>query len=116
MPGAPFKASTSRPESSATAADPLKLAAWRALSRALARKVPPVSSGEGSSSSAELVNSNGNPASRERTSRSLPRLPVAITNLLGDADLLGGAGTELRGMQLRNAVSRQVQQLVEFVA
>src|ERR1700685_1469213 len=116
MPGAPFKASTSSPESSATAADALKFAAWRALSRALARKVAPVSSGEGRLSSAELLSLNGNPASSERNSRSLPTLPVAITNFLGDAGLLGGAGTELCRMQLRNAMRCKVQQLVELVA
>ena len=88
----------------------------------MARKVAPVSAGEGSPSSAELVNSNGNPASRERNSRSLPALAVAITNLSGGRDsaggtgLLGGAGTELCGMQLRNALRCKVQQLVELVA
>src|SRR5579859_6336705 len=109
MPGAPPRQSTSIPESSATAAQPLKVAACCALSRALARKLVPVSAGEGSLSSARLVGSNGNPASSERNSRSLPGFAVATTSFLG-------AGSELCGMQLRNASRRQVQHLVKFVA
>src|SRR5450432_4032751 len=109
MPGAPPKTSTSRPESSATAAQPPKAAAWRAFRRAFSRKLPPVSCGEGSVSSARLASSNGNPARSERNSRSLPSLPVAITNRLG------GAGLKLSGMQLRDPVGREVQQLVELM-
>src|ERR1700722_19136018 len=110
MPGAPPRMSTSIPESSATAAHPLEAAACRAFNVAFARKVDPVSAGEGRPSSARLVSSNGNPASKDRNSRSLPELAVATTSFLS------GAGGELCGMQLRDALRRKVQQLVEFMA
>src|SRR5580692_6688308 len=113
MPGAPPNASTSRPESSATAAQPLKAAAWRALSMALARKLSPVSSGEGNFRSARLASSNGKSSSRARNSLSLPKLALATTSRWETR--LSGAGLELGGMQQRDALRRKVQQLVELV-
>src|SRR6202142_1699437 len=83
---------------------------------AFSRKLVPVSSGEGSLSSARLVRSNGNPASKERNSRSLPEFAVATTSRSGGATRSGGAGGELCGMQLRNALRRKVQHLVKLVA
>ena len=47
IPGAPSRAATDRPESSARATSPERSAAWRALSRALPTKVLSVSSGSG---------------------------------------------------------------------
>src|ERR1700733_3238336 len=113
MPGAPCKASTSSPESSATAALPLADAAWRALSRALAMKLLPVSRGDGSLRSARLANSNGNPASRVRNSRSLPGFAVATMSRRGIP--LSSAGLELGEMQLCNALRRKVQELIELM-
>src|SRR6202795_4080396 len=110
MPGAPPKASTSSPESSAMAAARAALAAWRALSRAFSRKLVPVSSGAAIPRSPCAMTSNGKPASSSRSSRSLPGLPEALTSRSRRAC------TELGGMQPGNALGGEIQQLIEFVA
>src|SRR6266404_1071422 len=110
MPGAPPRASTSSPESSAMAAARAALAAWRALSRAFSRKLVPVSSGAAIPSSPCAMTSNGKPASNSRSSRSLPGLPEAMTSRSRRAC------TELSGMQPGNALGGEIQQLIEFVA
>src|SRR5690554_4212622 len=77
MPGAPFRASTSRPESSASAGRPLTRLASLALSRAFSTKVRPVSSTSGTANSAWGRTSQPSGASSSWNSRSLPALPLA---------------------------------------
>src|SRR5579859_260044 len=110
MPGAPPKASTSSPESSAMAAACAAPAAWRALSSAFSRKLVPVSSGEAMPRSPCAMTSKGKPASNSRNSRSLPALLEAMTSRSRRAR------TELGGMQPGDALGGEVQQLIEFVA
>src|SRR5450631_3096728 len=110
MPGAPPRASTSSPESSAMAAARAALAACRALSSAFSRKLVPVSGGAAMPRSPWAMTSNGKPASNSRSSRSLPGLLEAMTSRSRRAR------TELRGMQPGDALGDEIQQLVEFMA
>src|ERR1700688_1803972 len=110
MPGAPPRASTSSPESSAMAAARAALAACRALSSAFSRKLVPVSSGAAMPRSPCGMTSNGRPPSNSRNSRSLPGLPEAMTSRSRRAR------TELGGMQPGDALGGEIQQLIEFVA
>src|SRR6202051_1241243 len=110
MPGAPSRASTSSPESSAMAAARAALAACRALSSAFSRKLVPVSSGAAMPRSPCAMTSNGKPASNSRNSRSLPGLPEAMTSRSRRAC------TELGGMQPGESLGGEIQQLIEFVA
>src|SRR6266511_843356 len=98
-PGAPPSASTSRPESSATAANPDQAAYARALRRALSRKVAPVSSTSGGAAvptSFNPTSSTGTPSRIARSSRSLPGLPVASSSrrcsMLNPPSLRGSSG------------------------
>src|SRR5580658_4167158 len=110
MPGAPPSAATSRPESSAIAAAPLAAAAWRALSKAFAANVVPVSSGAVTPSAPCATGATAKSASSAWNSRSFPGLAVAITRLLS------AAGALLCFMQPRNALRGEVQQSIELMA
>src|SRR5699024_5503677 len=99
-PGAPPRASTQRPESSATVGRPLALQRASALIFAFSAKVVPVSSGSRSRASSFWLRTWWPCASRiRRSSLSLPGLPVAaqifmvqLLLLLPGQKFLGKAG------------------------
>src|SRR6185312_4067432 len=112
MPGAPFSACTTMPESSASAGSLAPSAAARALSSALASKLMPVSSGSGRLSALALTTSTPNGATSSSISRSLPLLCVAITNRR-PRSLFKAERLALKAMQLTRAFARQRQQFGE---
>src|SRR5690606_35666935 len=88
MPGAPPRASTANPESSASAGRPEARAAWRALRMAFSTKLRPVSSASWSVNS-RCGSTSMSSERRPCNSLSLPALLLASTNLLkGRAALL----------------------------
>src|SRR5579864_6364663 len=117
MPGAPPSAGTTRPESSASAGNPLASAAARAFSAALASKLSPISSGSGRPSAPAATTPIANGASNAAISTTLPWLWLAMTSRL--ASKRGGissAEAERRTLppgQFGNAGARQKQHLGE---
>src|SRR5215467_9189602 len=79
MPGAPPRACTTSPESSASAGRPDAPAAARAFSSALPMNVAAVSSGSGRLSAAAEITSTPKGDSNSAISRTLPGLWLAIT-------------------------------------
>src|SRR5690606_34220952 len=111
MPGAPFKASTSMPESSAMLGRPVCRQAWRALRMAFSTKVSPVSSA-GSTPKCDCGSSSmPSPCSSAATSRVLPSLLLARTTRMGL--LLQGLPLQLD--QLGDAFAGQCRHLVELL-
>jgi len=78
-PGAPSRASTTRPESSASAGSPVQRLACRAFSSAFSKKVPNGSS-QGATPKADCATrSTPRSVRRRRISTSFPALPLANT-------------------------------------
>src|SRR5579884_539536 len=118
MPGAPPKAGTTSPESSARAGKRLVSAAARAFNAALASNVSPVSSGSGKPSSAAETVGMPNGASRSAISTTFPELWLAMTSLSppsgrGIASRQSERGA-LQRRQLRDAQTGQRQHRVEL--
>src|SRR6266851_849277 len=80
IPGAPPRAGTTSPESSASAGNPLAPAAARAFNSAFSSKLAPVSSGSGRPSAAAPIVSTPNGPSSAAISSSLPGLWLAMTS------------------------------------
>src|SRR5438132_822258 len=100
------------PESSAIAGASVAAAAARALARAFAANVSPVSGGSSTPSGSGASSCSGSSAA---SSRSLCSLRVATTSLMDRSDLAHGGpdSLELGGPQPLDAGGRELEQLVE---
>src|SRR5690349_3738423 len=121
MPGAPSKAGTTSPESSASAGSELASAAARALSAALSSKLAPVSSGSGMPSALAPIVTIPKGSSSSAISASLPLLCVAMSSRspvfsqgLGRI-LFKAKRPFLNRHQFANPFARETQQLQEFI-
>src|SRR5215472_19209441 len=117
MPGAPLSAGTTRPESSASAGNPLASAAALAFSPAFASKLSPLSSGSGRPSEDAAIVSTPNGASKAAISSILPGLWLPITSRWPTKPrTIGSAEPEcgpLMPSELRDPQPGQAQHLAE---